>query len=572
MFLKKLFGKSSPAAETLWLNDGWIRFSYPSRHGTELIGIELDPSYLDPAARTGLNALIRITFPLLPDHQSSNTAPNAEGQKALKALEDNLLKALKDSFYQGKILARLHYEGIYEWVIVSGEHKEVCATLSKWAATQSKHAIDLWTAEGWDYYDDYLSPTPAERLQVQTQTQIAQLIKEGTKTDAFHRFTHTFTGPDKQLERLKPLILEMDRHWLVDLANGQMKINNFMKLDAAAINASVAKLYDLANSNGCDYKGWTSLYVKERWLSPQVKDGFVEYMHDNGAVYKGDYKSGMRHGKGTILYPEGVFYTGDWLAGKRTGQGLLRWTAKEWYEGDFVDGKSEGQGVFHFSNGNVYTGSWKNDDQNGIGTLVWSNGDHYIGEWADGKRNGQGRIVYKNQHEWYEGGFKDSQLHGESYDFVGSGDNPRIRYAIWENGKIAQTLTLPPLQEGTFSWNTLGEPSADLAATLRELARQAIANHRKPCLFLSTQGMPPSYHLKYYTQLPAFQSALKSMDVLEIDKAAYTDALKQLGIPDSAILVRLDLDGKYSGKCIDSPVWHFDRMTHAADKLNYFLM
>lgn len=78
---------------------------------------------------------------------------------------------------------------------------------------------------------------------------------------------------------------------------------------------------------------------------------------ENGAVYTGEWKNGMRDGKGVQLWPDGSKYEGEWLEDKANGKGKL----------------------VH-ADGDIYDGSWVNDKATGTGTYYHVNGAKYIGE------------------------------------------------------------------------------------------------------------------------------------------------------------------------------------------------
>lgn len=56
--------------------------------------------------------------------------------------------------------------------------------------------------------------------------------------------------------------------------------------------------------------------------------------------YKGEWKDGMMHGKGTFMWSKGDMYEGDWLAGKMHGHGVKKMGNGDVYEGrglpDFI--------------------------------------------------------------------------------------------------------------------------------------------------------------------------------------------------------------------------------------------
>jgi hypothetical protein len=72
------------------------------------------------------------------------------------------------------------------------------------------------------------------------------------------------------------------------------------------------------------------------------------------------------NGKGTIIYPEkaGLKYVGQFKSGKRDGKGTLIFS-------DVT--KSNGQ--------KQYEGGWKEDIPSGKGTLTFDDGRKFVGEW-----------------------------------------------------------------------------------------------------------------------------------------------------------------------------------------------
>ena len=75
-------------------------------------------------------------------------------------------------------------------------------------------------------------------------------------------------------------------------------------------------------------------------------------MWANGSTYIGDFKNGLKHGKGR------------WQKGEGKQISV--------YEGDYVNDKKEGFGVFRWASGNVYEGSFKGDERDGHGKMIWT--------------------------------------------------------------------------------------------------------------------------------------------------------------------------------------------------------
>lgn len=57
------------------------------------------------------------------------------------------------------------------------------------------------------------------------------------------------------------------------------------------------------------------------------------YTYSTGAVYDGEWRGGMRHGRGTIVWSDGAKYEGEWAFNAATGQGKFTHTEGDVYEG-----------------------------------------------------------------------------------------------------------------------------------------------------------------------------------------------------------------------------------------------
>lgn len=87
----------------------------------------------------------------------------------------------------------------------------------------------------------------------------------------------------------------------------------------------------------------------------------------DGQVYEGEFKEGLKHGKGSCIFSN-----------------------KQKYNGYFVMGKYEGKGEFIWEDGMKYVGDFKDNKINGEGEWIWPNGDVYKGNFVEGKCEGYG--------------------------------------------------------------------------------------------------------------------------------------------------------------------------------------
>jgi len=131
------------------------------------------------------------------------------------------------------------------------------------------------------------------------------------------------------------------------------------------------------------------------------------YVYPDGSVYKGQWQSGKRNGKGHFVssltspgskcgVPANMSnaileYNGDWVDDFLDGQGTLTIVCGDIYRGSFSKSRYKGQGCLELANGDIYVGEFDNDLFNGKGAYTYSNGDMYEGDWVNGNAHGKGK-------------------------------------------------------------------------------------------------------------------------------------------------------------------------------------
>ena len=195
------------------------------------------------------------------------------------------------------------------------------------------------------------------------------------------------------------------------------------------------------------------------------EDGKIEgagrAVYANGTAYEGEFKGGLRDGKGMLFSSSGdVIYDGEWKDNVKEGKGTEYFPESNGrYEGEFKAGKKEGNGIYYWENGDRYEGKWENDIRNGMGVLIredgttsaqiwlkdefvtnfirdaetWAgtDGTMYTGKKENDEIEGYGRVVYRNG-DIYLGELKSGNKEGEGICYYKSGD----RYeGEWKNGE-----------------------------------------------------------------------------------------------------------------------------------------
>lgn len=94
------------------------------------------------------------------------------------------------------------------------------------------------------------------------------------------------------------------------------------------------------------------------------------------AEYRGEFRAGMKHGKGVKTWPNGDRYEGEFAEDRREGLGKYTWSGGAWagesYEGGYRNDQRHGEGTYRFATGDVYRGPWANDRIAGDATPMMS--------------------------------------------------------------------------------------------------------------------------------------------------------------------------------------------------------
>ncbi|WP_165452705.1 stalk domain-containing protein [Paenibacillus thalictri] len=129
-------------------------------------------------------------------------------------------------------------------------------------------------------------------------------------------------------------------------------------------------------------------------------------------LYEGDFKNGLREGKGKQYKDYQLVYDGDYKKGVKEGTGKY-YENSTVYEGPFVNDVRSGKGIVTNRYGSkIYEGEYKNDMKNGYGKQYDDFGKlAYEGEFKSDLRHGYGKL-YNSDGEttYYEGEFREDKL------------------------------------------------------------------------------------------------------------------------------------------------------------------
>ncbi len=174
--------------------------------------------------------------------------------------------------------------------------------------------------------------------------------------------------------------------------------------------------------------------VYEGELRDGVRHGTGRMEWVDGTVYEGDFREGKIHGNGKMSVPDGEVYTGTFENGIRHGYGILDFLNGDIYEGSFVKGVISGEGSFQEkATGDFYRGLFLRGKRHGEGTLSYEDGRTYQGWFREGLKEGFGEL-YQSDGNTYRGFFSQDFRHGEGV--LDDRAQNSLHFQTWDNGEL----------------------------------------------------------------------------------------------------------------------------------------
>ena len=250
---------------------------------------------------------------------------------------------------------------------------------------------------------------------------ILELTELLLKKDDFEVLKELKESIDKYKYKVKIIKETFDK--MIDILDKYYKITNDIFNDYNLNKLNYYKLLSInnfKNNNEKIIKEINSVINSDN-VNEIYKYSFDNFYNINGEKYIGDFKNGLKDGKGIFYFNKDdkiqrMKYEGEFKNDKREGKGILYWNCGDKYEGDFKNNNIEGEGIINYINGDKYQGHFKNDVKEDKGIFYWKNGDKYDGDWKNNKRDGKG-IMYYHDGTIEDGDWSDDKFQKKLLNF-----------------------------------------------------------------------------------------------------------------------------------------------------------
>jgi len=210
-------------------------------------------------------------------------------------------------------------------------------------------------------------------------------------------------------------------------------------------------------------------YYEGDWVA-NVAEGEGEYLHADGSSYRGQWKNNQKGGYGQERWADNSSYEGQYKASRKHGQGTFTWPDGSRVAGMFENDVIHGHAVCAWLDGRVYEGSWKQNMIDGNGRFHWPDGRSYVGAYQNGMKHGLGEFRWPDGRR-YKGQWESGVQHGLGSFTTGKGE---VREGEWNRGARLYWLDNHGKPEnasprGSFSVMATGDETDQGSALLRAL-------------------------------------------------------------------------------------------------------
>ena len=212
--------------------------------------------------------------------------------------------------------------------------------------------------------------------------------------------------------------------------------------------------------------------VYEGSLNNNEFDGYGEYRSPS-YNYFGYFSCGKKSGKGKLEdFVKKLEYSGDFKNNMKDGFGEEKYLDGSIYIGQFKQGMKTGKGNLILGGGKNYgySGMFKDDKIWGKGKFKWNENKEYIGEWEDDEISGYG--IIREGKMWHVGFFKHNLKEGFGATFY-----VEQNFALlgkWENDLIEGCAILINLEENNHNGNVNLDNEIIVSMTKGEITNMSL--------------------------------------------------------------------------------------------------
>jgi len=235
--------------------------TYVTNDGERVIFVSYDEGATRDDRPTDLPLCVRVQIKINLSEENEFT-PEENGY--LYEIEEELCEILQQAKVHCRLIGRLTYDDTREIVFQVADGNAFRQAVRTWQEAHSDREIMGATHAGWDFFDDMLMPSDADRIFMADQSVVENLIDGGSDPDKDHVLEYVFMGEAEALEGIATVLLARGYHFHAepDYASEQVTICKTMPLDLQLIVEESLSNHQLAEECGATCDGWDCAIVR----------------------------------------------------------------------------------------------------------------------------------------------------------------------------------------------------------------------------------------------------------------------------------------------------------------------
>ena len=233
---------------------------------TEVGDVTMFVSFDDAVTRGNppaqLQYCARVMIPIhWPNDAGGPVSPEAE---LLWQMEDELVEFLRENRVNCRLVGRLTYDGLREIVFQLQDWDSFRPPVGHWMMQHEDYEIDVSEHDGWEFFDEYIRPTVADRISMADFSVIQALIEDGSDPEKEHTLDYAFGGDSQALKVVAEALQQRgyQPNGPLDFESGQIELAKRLVLDHALIVDESLANFQLAEEAGVEFLGWGAAIVR----------------------------------------------------------------------------------------------------------------------------------------------------------------------------------------------------------------------------------------------------------------------------------------------------------------------
>jgi regulator of RNase E activity RraB len=218
---------------------------------------------IEPSNQKKYKHCQRIIIHFKEEQLYETRVPLKEANRKLNGLEKHLIGLLQLTTVPCRYVGRKTYDGKKEYIFQTDNPLEFYLAVELWSQQlhENGFSYDVTGSEGWDYFNEKISPKDVHWQRITDRYVIEKLIESGSNPQKKHSLEYVLLGSRPNLEKA---LQDLKGRGYQQVSFGRkslvMSIESCLELDE--VNTYSSDLFYYCQEHELQYDGWGALVVK----------------------------------------------------------------------------------------------------------------------------------------------------------------------------------------------------------------------------------------------------------------------------------------------------------------------